>query len=71
MHKYSRMDDWELIVVGDKKTPHYDYNNLNCVYLSPEYQEETYPELSEVIGWNSIQRRNLSLIHISEPTRPY
>ncbi len=62
MHKYSRMDDWELIVVGDKKTPHYDYNNLNCVYLSPEYQEETYPELSEVIGWNSIQRRNIGFV---------
>ena len=60
--KYSRKEDWTLIVVGDTKTPHYDYENLNCIYLSPEYQEKTYPELSETIGWKSIQRRNIGFV---------
>ena len=60
--KYSRKEDWTLIVVGDTKTPHYDYENLNCIYLSPEYQEKTYPELSNTIGWKSIQRRNIGFV---------
>jgi hypothetical protein len=30
--------------------------------LSPEYQEKTYPELSETIGWKSIQRRNIGFV---------
>ena len=60
--KYSRKEDWTLIVVGDTKTPHYDYENLNCIYLSPEYQEKTYPELSETIGWKSIQRSNIGFV---------
>lgn len=60
--KYSRKEDWTLIVVGDTKTPHYEYENLNCIYLSPEYQEKTYPELSDTIGWKSIQRRNIGFV---------
>ena len=60
--KYSRKEDWTLIVVGDIKTPHYEYENLNCIYLSPEYQEKTYPELSDTIGWKSIQRRNIGFV---------
>jgi hypothetical protein len=60
--KYSRKEDWALIVVGDTKTPHYEYENLNCIYLSPEYQEKTYPELSDTIGWKSIQRRNIGFV---------
>lgn len=60
--KYSRMEDWTLIVVGDKKTPHEEYERLNCIYLSPEEQEKKYPDLSEAIGWNSIQRRNIGFV---------
>ena len=60
--KYSRKEDWTLIVVGDTKTPHQEYEDLDCIYLSPEYQEKTYPELSETIGWKSIQRRNIGFV---------
>jgi hypothetical protein len=57
------MKDWTLIVVGDKKTPSLSYRDINCIYLSVEYQEEHYKELSDAIGWNSIMRRNLGFIH--------
>ena len=60
--KYSRIEDWTLIVVGDKKTPHEEYERLNCIYLSPEEQEKKYPNLSKAIGWNSIQRRNIGFV---------
>jgi len=60
--KYSKMDEWTLIVVGDKKTPHKMYDNVDCIYLSPEKQQELYPELSDALGWNCIQRRNIGFL---------
>jgi hypothetical protein len=61
--KFAQMEGWTLFVAGDKKTPHEEYLKLDGVqYLTPEYQETTYPELSELIGWNCIQRRNLAYV---------
>jgi len=59
---YSQKPGWTLLVVGDKKTPHDLYQDLNCIYLTPQLQEDKYPELSQIIGWNSIQRRNIGLL---------
>lgn len=68
MLKYSDMTDWDLVVVGDLKTPHELYRNLesskpNVKYLSPEDQENGFKELSDSIGWNSIQRRNIGFVY--------
>ena len=60
--KFCEMDGWQLIVVGDTKTPHEEYEKLNCIYLHPDYQEEKYKDLSDDIGWKCIQRRNLGLV---------
>jgi len=60
--KYSELGDWQLIVVGDLKTPHEMYGDINCIYLTPEYQSDTYSKLSTSIGWNSIQRRNIGFV---------
>jgi hypothetical protein len=62
LRKYSKLADWQLIVVGDCKTPHQMYGDINCIYLTPEYQSDTYPKLSNAIGWNSIQRRNIGFV---------
>ena len=51
--------DWQLIVVGDINTPHREYEKIDCVYLHPDYQESEYKDLSDAIGWRSIQRRNI------------
>lgn len=60
---YADMQFWRLIVVGDLKTPHSEYENMeNIIYLHPDYQKTHYPELSEAIGWNCIMRRNIGLI---------
>ena len=61
--KYSEKPDWKLIVVGDKKTPKEEYKNINCLYLSPEDQEDLNKELSDSIGWNCIQRRNMGFLY--------
>jgi glycosyltransferase involved in cell wall biosynthesis len=60
--KYSQMPDWNLIVVGDMKTPHDEYKNIDCYYMSPREQEKKYTKLSGSIGWNCIQRRNLGFV---------
>jgi len=63
----SENDCWNFIIIGDKKTPHSEYLELqskykNVIYLTPEQQDEKYTELSEVIGWNTIQRRNIGFV---------
>jgi hypothetical protein len=60
--KFSCVNDWQLIVVGDIKTPHKSYENLDLIYLDVDYQKKNYPELSEAIGWNCIMRRNIGFI---------
>jgi hypothetical protein len=60
--------DWTFLIVGDTKTPHEEYRKLekefnNVIYLSPESQELHYKELSDVIGWKSIQRRNIGFVY--------
>jgi hypothetical protein len=55
------MSDWDLVVVGDKKTPD-GYRLDRGIYVTPEEQEKYDPALSKAIGWNSIQRRVLGLL---------
>lgn len=58
---YDSKKDWELIVIGDKKTPK-DYHLANGLYVSPEDQEKIDSALSDAIGWNCIQRRNFGIL---------
>jgi hypothetical protein len=60
--------NWNFIIVGDTKTPHDEYHKLevkykNVTYLTPKMQESLYPELSNTIGWKSIQRRNIGFVY--------
>jgi len=57
---FNNMPGWELIVIGDMKTPHEEYKDYN--YFSPDKQKERYPELSKALGWNCIQRRNIGFV---------
>ena len=59
----SKRDNWTLVVVGDLKTPHEEYEKLDLIYLHPDKQQEMYPELSSTIGWRTIQRRNIGFIY--------
>ena len=60
--KYDNMKDWYLIVVGDKKTPK-NYKLKNGIYLNPSDQVKIDKKLSDLIGWNCIERRNLGLVY--------
>jgi hypothetical protein len=64
LQKFAQMKDWTLVIAGDLKTPHTEYLSMeNVVYLHPDEQSRLYPRLSELIGWNCIQRRNIALLH--------
>lgn len=58
---FEAMEDWELVVIGDKKTPA-DYRLQRGVYVRPEEQQAYDPALSDAIGWNCIQRRSFGLL---------
>ena len=63
LKKFIKLKNWDVVVVGDKKTPHEKYKKLNCVYLSPRDQVKMSKKLSDLIGWNCIQRRNFGFIY--------
>jgi hypothetical protein len=60
--RFSKLADWDLIIVGDLKTPHKSYDTIDCIYLTPIEQQRLYPLLSDVLGWNCVQRRNIGFI---------
>jgi hypothetical protein len=64
--KIAAEKDFIFVIVGDTKTPHESYRKLenpNVIYLPPVQQEELYKELSDTIGWKSIQRRNIGFVY--------
>lgn len=64
--KFARKKDWTFIIVGDTKTPHEKYRELekipHVIYLSPEDQEKKYKNLSDILGWKTIDRRNIGFV---------
>ncbi len=61
IEKFHSLPDWDLVVVGDKKTPS-GYRLRRGIYVPPEEQEKYDPALSAAIGWNCIQRRNFGFL---------
>ncbi len=61
IRKFEAMTDWELVVIGDLKTPK-DYKLKRGIYVPPDIQEKYDKALSDAIGWNCIQRRNFGLL---------
>jgi hypothetical protein len=59
--KFDNLKDWNLIISGDLKTPS-NYKLKNGIYISPKDQEKISKKLSDLIGWNCIQRRNFAMI---------
>lgn len=59
--KFAGMKDWELVVVLDRKEPKQRLAGVH--YLTPGDQEKIDLDLSGLIGWNCIQRRNFGFIY--------
>jgi hypothetical protein len=59
---FSRLNDYELVVVGDKKTPT-DWNCDNVKYLSIEKQSEIGQYLNKILPYNHYCRKMLGYIY--------
>lgn len=59
--RFDAMEGWELIVIGDRKTPA-DYKLERGRYVPPAEQEAVDKGLSDALGWNCIQRRNIGFV---------
>ncbi len=61
---FSKLKDWKLIVVLDKKSP--EFKLKNAIVLNTYDQEKISKKLSDLIGWNCIQRRNFGLLKANQ-----
>ncbi len=61
IYKFALIPNWDLIIAGDKKTPEHAYREFEG-FMSTEAQHSKYPTLSNLIGWNCIQRRNIAIL---------
>lgn len=59
--KFDAMEGWDLVVIGDRKTPS-DYKLKRGTYVTPQEQESYDKALSDAIGWNCIQRRSFGML---------
>ncbi len=65
LERMAKMKDWQLVVVGDKKTPQ-DWNLENCIYLSPETQLQLGYSLASLLPWNHYSRKNIGYLYAIE-----
>lgn len=64
LDRYRAMEGWDLVVVGDRRTPDRQFLGRKGVeYLDCDEQERLYPEVSKWLGWNCIQRRNVGFLY--------
>ncbi len=69
IQKFAELDDWKVIVVGDKKTSA-DWSCPGVIYLSPEHQHEVSNKFSGLLPWNSYTRKNIGYLYaISQGAR--
>ena len=54
IRKYDAMEDWELLVIGDEKTPR-NYEIERGIFLPHNHISRFYPELANLIGFNSVR----------------
>jgi hypothetical protein len=63
--KYAEMTDWDIVMVGDKKTPT-PWECENIKYLSPEDQIKLPYTLSKILPWNLPARANIGYLYAME-----
>jgi len=60
LEKFDNLDDWNLVVIGDTKTPHITLKNGE--YIPAKAQNSLGFKCVEMIPWNLIQRRNIGYL---------
>ena len=60
--QFALLDDWELIVVGDQKTP-FDWSWPKVHYLSPEFQKRSEFRITSILPWNHYARKMIGYLY--------
>lgn len=60
IEEYSKYN-YNIIIVGDKKTPHTSYLNKNITYIHPD--EDNFINFSKLLPYNHYCRKNIGYIH--------
>ena len=61
LEEFAAMPGWDLLVVLDRKSPPFSLPGAEILTVGD--QEALDRELSDAIGWNCIQRRNMGYLH--------
>jgi len=59
---FSKIKNWQLVVVGDKKTPK-QWNLKNVIYLSPKEQVKIEKKFSNFLPWNHYSRKMIGYLY--------
>lgn len=65
LKKYSKFKNYQLVIVGDKKTPK-KWKLKNAIYLSPEQQEKMDYEIIKLLPWNHYCRKMIGYLYAIE-----
>lgn len=60
--EFSRLSDWHVVVVGDKRTP-IDWKLKGVDYLSPQDQKKLGFRLFKKLPWNNYARKNIGYLY--------
>lgn len=60
--KFAEVDGWQLVVVGDKKTPT-DWQHEGVTYLGPEDQEKLGYHILQHLPWNHYCRKMVGYLY--------
>lgn len=63
IYKHLQNKEYDVIIVGDIKTPDNEYFNLSCIYLDVTSQKKLFPILSENIPYNHYCRKNIGYLY--------
>lgn len=62
VRNYAMLKGWEIVVVGDKKTPK-DWRVRNVTYLSPDDQKKLSFKVVKKIPWNNYSRKMIGYLY--------
>lgn len=60
---FEELEGWDLIIVGDIKTPDKIYKKVRCIFLSIDIQNRLYPKLSSLLPLNHYARKNIGYLY--------
>lgn len=59
--EYAKNKEMHIVVIGDRKTP-IDWHYNKVTYISPQMQEDLFPEFSRLLPWDHYSRKMIGYL---------